>query len=98
VALGKEFKKIKIFFAECLTAGHSAKVDDGWPPSRLPPLPTAKFCRVPDTQQRFFYRRPNFAECLALGKEKNLSTAKIYRVPLFAKCPTESTRQISHVQ
>ena len=96
-ALGKEFLKNKKPFAECLTAGHSAKADGRWPPSRRPPLPTAKFCRVPGTRQRFFCRRPIFAERSALGKGKFLPTAKVCRVsgsrqrqicrrPIFAEC------------
>ena len=92
------FKKInKKPFVECLTAGHSAKADGRWPPSRRPPLPTAKFCRVPGTRQRFFCRRPIFAERPALGKGKFLPTAKVCRVsgsrqrqicrrPIFAEC------------
>ena len=78
-------------------AGHSAKADGRWPPSRRPPLPTAKFCRVPGTRQRFFCRRPIFAEHPALGKGKFLPTAKVCRVsssrqrqicrrPIFAEC------------
>ena len=91
------FKKNKKPFAECLTAGHSAKANGRWPPSRRPPLPTAKFCRVPGTRQIFFCRRPIFAERPALGKGKFLPTAKVCRVsgtrqrkicrrPIFAEC------------
>ena len=79
------------------TAGRSAKADGRWPPSRRPPLPTAKFCRVPGTRQRFFCRRPIFAERPALGKGTFLPTAKVCRVsgsrqrqicrrPIFAEC------------
>jgi hypothetical protein len=49
------FKKIKNFFAECLTAWHLAKADGSWPPSRRPPFTAAKFCRVPGTRQRQFF-------------------------------------------
>jgi hypothetical protein len=50
----KNFKNKKLF-SECLTAGHSAKIDGMWPPSRLPPLPTVKLCRAPDSRQRKFF-------------------------------------------
>ena len=91
------FKKNKKPFAECLTARHSAMADSRWPLSRRPPLPTAKFCRVPDTRQRFFCRRPIFAERPALSKGKFLPTVKVCRVsgsrqrqicrrPIFAEC------------
>ena len=98
---GHSAKNLKIKnkkpFAECLTAGHSAKADGRWPASRRPPLPTAKFCRVPGTRQRFFCRRPIFAERPTLGKGKILPTAKVCRVsgtrqrkicrrPIFAEC------------
>ena len=91
------FKKNKKPFTERLTVGHSAKANGRWPPSRRPPLPMAKFCRVPGTRQRFFCRRPIFAERPALGKGKILPTAKVCRVsvtrqrkicrrPIFDEC------------
>ena len=52
-----------------------AKADGRWPPSRWPPLPTVKFCRVPGTRQRFFCRR-------RLSAKAYLPTAYLCREPL----------------
>ena len=52
----KKFKKkLKKFFAGCLTAWHPAKADGRWPPSSRPPLPAVIFCRVAGTRQRLIF-------------------------------------------
>ena len=70
-------------FAECLTAGHSAKgtTTDAVCPG--PPLLSAPLCRV-----------LLFAECQTLGKEIFAECVVWYSAKsLFAECPWFATRQ-----